>query len=62
MVYGTDYLGCIEPNYWGTVFDIYDNGIEEKNLSKLPKNFGFPRAKIVILVNIFLYGIGHYYL
>jgi hypothetical protein len=47
MVYGDDYLGCVEPNYWGTIFDIYDLGIDEKGMAKLPKFFGFPRNKIV---------------
>eukprot|EP01017_Pseudomicrothorax_dubius_P046241 TRINITY_DN8112_c0_g1_i3.p1 TRINITY_DN8112_c0_g1~~TRINITY_DN8112_c0_g1_i3.p1 ORF type:complete len:525 (-),score=110.13 TRINITY_DN8112_c0_g1_i3:162-1736(-) len=38
------YLGKIQPNYWGTEFVIYDNGLEASNLSKLP-SFLFTERK-----------------
>jgi len=47
VIYGQNYVGCIEPNAWGTIFDVYDDGMEESLLSSLPKFFFSPRRKIV---------------
>ena len=35
--YGPYYLGEIEVNYWGTLFNIYDNGYEDSIYNKIPK-------------------------
>lgn len=48
MIYSDNYVGCIEPNPWGTVFEVYDDGMDEKGLATLPKFICGPRKKIVI--------------
>ncbi len=46
--YHKDFIGVIERNYWGTYFEIFDYGLEEKHLNKLPPFLGIKRKKIVI--------------
>lgn len=46
-IYDDNYVGCIEPNYWGTAFEIFDNGFDESTMSKLPKYLGAPRRCLV---------------
>lgn len=46
-VYGETYIGCVETNYWGTGFEIFDCGLDESSLAKLPKNFGRIRKLLV---------------
>ena len=40
-------MACIEGNYWGTIFEIFDNGLDEKLLPKIPSFFANKRRKIV---------------
>lgn len=35
--FSEDYVGEIEANFWGTQFEIYDNGVEKGILENLPK-------------------------
>ena len=46
-VYGEHYLGCVEANYWGTAFELFDSGLDESSLAKLPQNFGRLRRVLV---------------
>eukprot|EP00828_Plagiopyla_frontata_P021363 TRINITY_DN2791_c0_g1_i1.p3 TRINITY_DN2791_c0_g1~~TRINITY_DN2791_c0_g1_i1.p3 ORF type:complete len:102 (+),score=22.10 TRINITY_DN2791_c0_g1_i1:223-528(+) len=32
--YSQNYIGCVERNFWGMKFEIYDWGIDEKVLKK----------------------------
>ena len=44
------YLGCIERNYWGTSFEIYDYGLDQKTYSKMPNYLGTLRKKLVFII------------
>jgi len=48
-IYGDYYIGCVEPNYWGTIFEICDNGLEEKLFSRLPPFFANKRRRIATI-------------
>jgi len=56
MIYGSNFIGHIEANAWGTAFDIYNNGIHEKAFKALPKYICDLRIKIVyfFLTSIYL--------
>ena len=42
-----NYIGYIERNYWGTVFELFDYGLDQKFLEKIPQFFGTLKKKIV---------------
>ena len=45
-LYGQNYMGILKPNMLGTRFDLYDFGLESKNLQNLPKGF-LPKQRLV---------------
>jgi hypothetical protein len=45
--YTSDYVGCVERNYWGTSFQVYDSGYPESIIAKFPRYFGLTRKLIV---------------
>lgn len=53
MLYGSNYVGHIETNTWGTTFDLYDDGINEQTFKALPENICSLRQKIVKIYNSF---------
>ena len=47
-VYNSQFLGIVERNYWGTYFEIFDFGLDEKLYAKIPNYFMPKRRSIVI--------------
>ena len=45
-LYGQNFLGILKANMLGTRFDLYDFGLEIKNLKDLPKGF-MPKQRLV---------------
>ena len=48
--YSSYYLGEIEVNYWGTVFNVYDNGYEDNIYEKIPKSI-FTKRRLLGKIN-----------
>ena len=38
-LYGQQYMGIMKANYLGTRFDLFDAGLEQKDMKDLPKGF-----------------------
>ena len=38
-IYGANFMGILKPNFAGTWFELYDYGLEPKQLGDLPKGF-----------------------
>lgn len=47
--YSEDYIGCVERNFWGTVFQVYDYGYPKEAARVFPKYFGEERKEIVTI-------------
>jgi len=47
MRFGSNYVGYIKANAWGTSFEVYDDGLEEDLWMSLPKYLCSQRTKIV---------------
>ena len=45
-MYGQNFIGIVCANMLGTRFDLYDFGLEPKNLKELPKGF-LPKQRLV---------------
>mmetsp|Transcript_616 Transcript_616/g.819 ORF Transcript_616/g.819 Transcript_616/m.819 type:complete len:300 (+) Transcript_616:668-1567(+) len=48
-LYGQNFMGQLCANMLGTQFDLYDFGLEPKNLKELPKGF-LPRQRLVMTI------------
>jgi len=46
LKYGVNYIGNIERNYWGTIFTVFDYGLEPELVAKIPKYFAKEKRKI----------------
>lgn len=53
--YDENYLATLEKNFWGTQFTLWDNGLPQPSLEKLPEGFASGRKKLVGNLNIFLF-------
>jgi hypothetical protein len=40
-------VGIVERNYWGTNFEIFDHGLDEKLFAKIP-NYFMPKRRCIV--------------
>jgi hypothetical protein len=45
-LYGPNFVGILRPNLLGTKFELYNNGMDQKLMKDLPKDF-YPVARIL---------------
>lgn len=38
-MYGKNFIGVLKPNFAGTWFELYDYGLDQKQMADLPKGF-----------------------
>jgi hypothetical protein len=51
--YDENYVGALEKNFWGTQFTLWDNGLPQPLLEKLPDGFGSLRKKLLGKKSVF---------